>query len=110
MTQKEFLASLTDTYADCVAISEKKNTDYAGISSEDENPFKNFELFEYLFTGLDISQANKTELTIFTRILDKISRLATLLIQEGEVDESIEDTIKDGINYLAILKAYREKK
>lgn len=42
------------------------------------------------------------------RISDKISRLATLLdVREAQVkDESVADTIRDAINYLAILLAY----
>lgn len=48
-----------------------------------------------------------------TRMTDKFTRLASLLQpgREAQVkDESIDDTLDDFINYLALLKAYRQSK
>jgi hypothetical protein len=86
------------TFDRCLAISKAKSNDYAGK----EHPFKNFALVAEL--GLC-----STEVGIVVRIGDKISRLSTLIRkpdQRSVVDETIQDTIDDAINYLAILGAY----
>lgn len=100
MTKEEFFKELEDTYASCVSTSKKKNADYAG----DEDPFRNFKLCEFLGVC-------STETGILVRICDKISRIANLLNKEAQVlDEKLEDTIDDDINYHAILKAYLKSK
>ena len=86
------------TFDRCLAISKAKSNDYAG----EDHPFKNFALVADL--GLC-----PTEVGIVVRIGDKISRLSTLIRrpdQRSVVDETIQDTIDDAINYLAILGAY----
>lgn len=102
MTEKErFFNNLEQTYAKCLDTARKKNADYAG----DANPFKNFELVEEL--GIC-----SVETGILVRLCDKFSRLNNLIGsgREAQVkDESVEDTIQDAINYLAILKAYRQR-
>ena len=100
MNKKQFFKELETTYKACLSTSRKKNHDYAG----DTNPFKNFELCEYLGVC-------STETGILVRICDKISRIANLLEKERQVkDEKLEDTIEDNINYLAILKAFIKSK
>ena len=85
------------TFDECLAITERKNHDY---TQGGDNAFKNFELVEYL-------GVSETAEAIFMRMSDKFSRIATLLKRDGLVtDEKMEDTIKDLINYLAILRAY----
>ncbi len=102
MTSKEFVKEmeniLTECFSDCLDIVQKKNADYAG----DENPFKNFEMSE---KNLNV----KTEKGILVRISDKLSRVANLIDKDAQVkDEAVEDTIKDAINYFAILYCYRK--
>lgn len=97
MNRAQFIKSIEKTYKDGVEIIRIKNADYGA----DENPFKNFESARVI--GLDVKEA------ILLRTLDKMSRMGNLLKQEAQVkDESIEDSIVDAINYLAILKAYIE--
>lgn len=94
---KEFLNSLNRTFGDCFALLKRKNADYAGI----DNPWKNFTMS--LSVGVPVDRA------ILVRVMDKMSRVSTLLGKEGQVvDEKIEDTLMDAINYLALLKVYRE--
>lgn len=93
------LDSLEKTFATALEIARRKNADYAGNT----DPFKNFKMCEQFGVS--------TEKGILIRISDKISRISNLLDKEAEVkDESIFDTIDDAINYLAILKAYKQNK
>lgn len=99
MNQEQFFKSINKTYADGVKIIERKNQDYANSS----NPFRNFESASIVNIGV--------ERAILLRVLDKLSRISNLIDKEAAVvDESLEDTVVDAINYLAILKAYRESK
>lgn len=94
MERKEFIRSLEKTFAKGIELVRIKNKDYGAES----NPFKNFESAKLI--GLDVKDA------ILVRTLDKLSRIGNLLHTEAAVkDETIEDTIVDAINYLAILKA-----
>ena len=96
----QMIDSVQATYSKCLDIMKRKCSDYAGLST----PYKNFETVERL--GIS------TQVGIFIRLLDKITRLENLLkIQATEpfvTEETVEDTIEDAINYLAILKARRE--
>lgn len=85
-------------FAECVEISRAKNADYAS----NEDPFNNFRMVEHLgvcpvATG------------IVVRLSDKFSRLSRMVCSSSEPavkDESVRDTIRDAINYLAILDAW----
>lgn len=91
------LASVRETFESGIAIIEKKNHDYGAITE----PFANFRSAELL--GLSVEKA------ILVRTLDKITRINNLLAHDAFVtEESMDDTIVDAINYLAILKAFRE--
>lgn len=95
MTQEEFFKYIEQTYHDALAIVAKKNKDYA----TDVDPFKNFKLSSLV--GVSPARA------ILVRISDKMARVVNLLEKPASVkDETVEDTIVDMINYLAILKAY----
>lgn len=87
-----------ETFEMCIDILEAKNADYAsGL-----DPLKNFNASEIV--GVDRERA------ILVRIMDKISRASNLLDRDPLVkDESLEDTINDAINYLAILKFVRKQ-
>jgi hypothetical protein len=80
-------------YKVALEIADKKNHDYAG----DQDPMANFRLAQSLGVA-------STAEAVFIRILDKIARIARLLKTDPKVlDEGIHDTIRDTINYLAIL-------
>lgn len=71
------------------ALQETKNRNYA----KDGDAFANLSLIEHVTNG-EVT----TEQGIFIRVLDKVSRLATLLFYpnvKDEVGESIEDTWMD---------------
>jgi hypothetical protein len=94
----QFLIDLEQTYATALNIVRKKNQDYA----TSDNPFKNFENC----TTVGVSPARG----ILVRVIDKITRVSNLLDKPNAVqDETIDDTILDIINYLAILKAMIKK-
>lgn len=98
MTTNDFLISIEKTYTTCQSIVKKKNADYAGL----DDPFKNFKNSEVI--GISVEQG------IMVRLMDKITRISNLLKREREVkDETIQDTIVDAINYLAILKSWTER-
>jgi len=86
--------SMEQTFEQCLQIAKRKTQDYA----TQQDPFKNFRNSKVV--GVKPSRG------ILVRILDKISRISNLIDKNAAVkDESIEDTINDAINYLAILKA-----
>lgn len=94
----ELLVSCNKTFNDCFVILEKKNNDYASLG----NPFKNFDYIEHL--GI------KSEVGVLVRLNDKMMRISNLLQREAFVtNETVEDTINDAINYLAILKAILQR-
>jgi hypothetical protein len=94
MTKQVFLENIQETYRKGLELIKAKNADYAG----DEDPFKNFR--SAVIAGVDPKTA------ILVRMLDKIARLGNLLGgRKNKVDERLEDTLLDIINYSAILKA-----
>ena len=89
--------SMRKTFDECFDISLKKANDY----SKGANTYRNFEGSERI--GISVQKG------ILLRLQDKFTRLENLLESDTpKVAESIEDTISDAINYLAILKARRE--
>lgn len=100
MNQGQFLANIEQTFKTCLDTAKKKNQDYAG----DHDPFNNFNRVES-FNICSVEQG------ILVRITDKIARVSNLITSDkapAVLDESIDDTLLDAINYLAILKAYRD--
>lgn len=90
------LANMVETYNKCFSTAVAKNNDYGGSNND---PFANFR--NSTIAGVTVEKG------ILVRLMDKMSRISTLLDKEAMVkDESINDTIEDAINYLAILKAY----
>jgi len=78
------------------SLMRKKQADY---TSGDDQPFRNFQLGPLLGVG-NVQQG------IFIRFLDKVSRLSTYMTRgKFQVNESLQDTIVDAINYLVLLKA-----
>ena len=93
------ISSVERTYASNLEILKRKNSDYASP----ENPFLTFEASARM-AGVTVEQG------LLVRISDKLTRVRNLLTRTSVVDERLEDTIADAINYLAILKAWRERR
>jgi hypothetical protein len=90
------LQDMEETFSKCLEVATRKNSDYGGKES---NPYQNFSNSEIV--GVSIPKG------IMVRMMDKVSRISTLLEKEAQVkDEAIEDTLDDLINYTAILKSY----
>ncbi len=96
MNNKEFVTTIEEYYLEALGILKKKNADYANS----EDPFKNFKFSSLV--DVSVSKA------ILVRILDKLARINNLIDKgTNEVkDETVQDTIIDSINYLAILGAW----
>ena len=89
----DILSKVEEVFEECLEIVKVKNTDY----SPNEDSFGSFEVCEFI--GIC-----SVENGILVRMTDKLTRIANLLKRENAVkDESIEDTIKDLINYSALL-------
>lgn len=97
MNRNEFIEFHKQLTSRALEISCKKNHDYCGTQVED-NPFANLQLVEKM--GIC-----STEVGLMTRISDKLSRINSFL-QQGVLlveDESVDDTILDGLNYWILL-------
>lgn len=102
MTSEEFVEYIGGVFNNALSIVKAKNKDYSG----DKNPFKNLMLCEE--AGI-----TSVENGILIRMFDKMGRVSNLLNESvgmKEVNESIEDTLIDLINYAAILITYRNFK
>ena len=93
------LQDMADTFTACYETATRKNHDYGGSNND---PYANFR--NSTIAGVSIERG------ILVRLMDKMSRIASLLDKEAMViDEAVDDTIDDAINYLAILKSYRKQ-
>jgi len=83
-----------ETFKRCLDISVAKNADYSDGASD---PLSNFRLSEQF--GVSMPQG------IMVRLSDKFSRISHLLDGRDPAveDERLSDTIRDAINYMAIL-------
>ena len=100
MTRNEFFEKLARNFMDCLEIVKRKNADYA----TEENPLSNFEAAT-TFAGIEPTVA------LLVRIGDKWTRYRNLMTgkEPAVQDESIEDTLRDVINYTNILLIYHQK-
>jgi hypothetical protein len=96
MRYNSLIVNLDRTFSNCLETAKRKNNDYGGVDSD---PYANFS--NSTIVGVPIEKG------ILVRMMDKVSRISTLLEKESQVkDEAIEDTLDDLINYTAILKSY----
>jgi hypothetical protein len=94
------LESSTNLFKNNLEIMRAKNADYSGNVDD----LKNFRLSAET-ANISIQQG------ILVRLMDKMARIGNLLQKDPEVkSESINDTISDAVNYLAILNYSLEKK
>lgn len=91
LTKEELFALHGDMCRKALEICRKKNHDYSK-----GHPFGNFMVAEAM-------QVTTAEGGIIVRIGDKLSRLSSVLEKGALVDESIEDTCLDIINYSILL-------
>lgn len=100
MSQRAYFERFTEICEELVATTTAKNKDYAGI----KDAFKNFKQTEQF--GVATAEAG-----IFTRMTDKITRIANLLQRPASVrGEAITDTLTDLAVYSIILRMYLETK
>jgi hypothetical protein len=99
MTQSELLDHMERTFRKNIETARAKNCDYAGGG----DAFGNFRLVESF-------RITSVERGIMVRLSDKFARIVNLLDNKDPqvTDERFSDSIDDAINYLAILKAWRE--
>jgi hypothetical protein len=96
LANNPLLVNMVETFNRCFSTAVAKNNDYGGSNND---PFANFR--NSTIAGVSVEKG------ILVRLMDKMSRISTLLDKEAMVkDEKITDTIEDAINYLAIMKAY----
>lgn len=99
MIPEKFIAHIEAVYKKCVNVAKKKNADYSGSNAD---AFRNFDAVE--FFGITDSKTG-----IMVRLTDKFTRISNLLKKDAKVvEESLQDSIEDAINYLAILHAKLE--
>ena len=93
-TSKEYLDSFEKITGEMLALTTKKNADYAN----ENDAFANFRTFG--------------ELGILVRMSDKFARLKTALYDRKSMsasDETVEDTILDLATYAILLLSYRRE-
>ncbi len=99
MTRKDLQNYMFSTFGEALRLAKTKNADYASK----EDGLKNFR--GSVVVNMPMDKA------VLVRILDKITRIGNLLDRPNVVkNETINDSILDAINYLAILKAIVEEK
>ncbi len=96
MNKDQFFQQIQQVFDEGFELIKKKNADYTG---KRKSPFANFE--EATIVGIMPEQA------VLARMLEKISRVGSLLKQEQQVkDEPVHDTLVDIMNLAAILDVY----
>lgn len=104
MKADKFFRLLEQYHAEALAISKRKNHDYATGDDSSADALQNFKLCEYLGVC-------STETGILVRMCDKISRMAKLLKSNAAVsDESLDDTAADMANYSNIFRIARHER
>jgi len=101
MNKNDFLKHCGSFFDTCLDTLQAKNSDYTNTS---DNPFANFESVK----SLGIS----AETGILTRMMDKMSRLASFSAGKSlqVKDESVHDTLMDLACYSAIFSAMIKSK
>lgn len=99
MRREDFLKEIGETFVAAAQLIGWKNNDYA----QDNDAFLNFQdTADFAVTDV--------ETIIYARLGEKMSRLRNLRGREEEREESnetVDDTLLDAINFLAILRVWR---
>ena len=103
VTREEFFDFHKAFCDEALALSQKKNADYAG--ADGKKPFANFQRVEEMGVC-------STEKGFLVRMVDKLSSLSSFSDSgKFEVkDEGVRDTLIDVVNYACLLAAYIEAK
>lgn len=103
MTKKEYMDYHRTCCDKMVDITAKKNSDYCA----GDDPFGNFRQIGHM-----VALPNVVEIGFLTRISDKLSRIGSFITNGSLLvkDESVEDTLIDGANYLILLSGYLKEK
>jgi len=96
MNQEEVLNQIDVLFDDIYELLKIKGKDYA----DPDRPFANFE------SGKDIGIS--TEQMIILRISEKLERVKRVMVRGNEVDETLEDTLKDIIGLSALLYVLKQ--
>lgn len=103
--RKRFMEYVNSTFEACKELILKKNSDYTKLNSTD--PFHNFkqDAIQLYLNNKGERAVDGITIGLLTRLNDKRRRRENLLLTQGQLvlDEKLEDTIKDEINYLCIL-------
>lgn len=102
MTKPEYLEFHKKFCKEMIVITEQKNHDYTGGSTD---PFANFKGVGHL-----VDLPGVVEIGFITRMSDKMARIGSF-ISRGTLEvkeESVVDTLKDLANYAALFAGYLE--
>ena len=92
----------------CLELLNRKNADYV---HQDPDPFVNFRnsKMKVLLDQLTCSHPDDVECAIFEQISIKFIRISNLLFSSTPpINESLEDSFDDIMNYTNLLKTYRQ--
>lgn len=100
--QEKYVLAASAVFKDCLSVLNQRSLKYTGTGDP----------FARIYESADIADVTPVQ-GIMTRFGDKVGRLKLLLKQElpdgvdtTAVDESLDDTLHDAINYLVILKIF----
>jgi len=95
--KEKFFKDIKAFFDDAYKTIERKNADYAN-----DNPFSNFE-------GISHISGIPTDFVFLQFIIVKVLRLAELAKKGEAKNESLDDSLKDLVNYSALWKIFRDK-
>ena len=98
MECKTIAETAKELFERCLKTLETKKHDYSKVEDE----FSNFKISAMIAKV-------KPEQSMLILVGTKVARLSELLNGKNPKNESIDDTIIDLINYVTILKSYRDK-
>lgn len=102
MTQQEYLVAFKELCEKEIALTTRKNADYA----DSNNAFANFEIITHLSSG-----RISPEEGFVVRMSDKLQRIVNLISRPNQVaDEKIEDTLFDLAVYCKLFQCFLKDK
>ena len=102
MDRQEWFSFQERFFAEITELGKKKNADY---TSQDDNPFANFEMVETFGVAT-------TEQGFLCRMIDKMQRVKSF-VNNGDLqvkEESVKDALMDLAGYCSLFAGYLESK